>query len=181
MKIQPTELRGVMVIEPEVFLDARGYFLETYNARDFAELGISEQFVQDNQSQSKRGVLRGLHYQVEQAQGKLIRVLQGEIFDVVVDLRPESSSYGKWSGFSLSARELKMIWIPEGFAHGFYTLSETADVAYKATEFYAPEHARVILWNDPDLAVGWPLLGEPILSDQDKAGHSFREFKKPGR
>ena len=180
MKIQPTELQGVMVIEPEVFPDARGYFLETYNARDFAELGISEQFVQDNQSRSKRGVLRGLHYQVEQAQAKLIRVLQGEIFDVVVDLRPESGSYGRWSGFRLSARELKMIWIPKGFAHGFYTLSETADVAYKATEFYAPEHARVILWNDPDLAVRWPLLGEPILSDKDQAGHSFREFRKPG-
>jgi dTDP-4-dehydrorhamnose 3,5-epimerase len=180
MKIQPTELQGVMVIEPEVFPDARGYFLETYNARDFAKLGISEQFVQDNQSQSKRGVLRGLHYQVEQAQAKLIRVLQGEIFDVVLDLRPESGSYGRWSGFRLSARELKMIWIPKGFAHGFYTLSETADVAYKATEFYAPEHARVILWNDPDLAVRWPLLGEPILSEKDQAGHSFREFRKPG-
>jgi len=181
MKIQPTELQGVMVIEPEVLADARGYFLETYNAKDFAKAGISERFVQDNQSQSKRGVLRGLHYQVEQAQGKLIRVLLGEIFDVVVDLRPDSSSYGKWSGFSLSAREQKMIWIPKGFAHGFYTLSETADVAYKATEFYAPQHERVILWKDPDLAIRWPLQGGPILSDKDKAGHSFREFGNPGR
>ena len=178
MKIQPTELRGVVVIEPEVFSDARGHFLETFNAKAFAEAGISEQFVQDNQSRSKRGVLRGLHYQKEQPQGKLIRALQGEIFDVVVDLRPESSTYGKWSGFNLSAREQKSIWIPKGFAHGFYTLSQTADVAYKVTEFYAPQHERVILWNDPDLAIRWPLHGEPILSDKDKTGHSFREFAR---
>jgi dTDP-4-dehydrorhamnose 3,5-epimerase len=180
MKIQLTELPGVIVVEPEVFKDARGYFLETYNAKTFAEAGINEQFVQDNQSQSKRGVLRGLHYQKEQAQGKLIRVLLGEIFDVVVDLRPESRTYGKWSEFNLSARERKMIWIPKGFAHGFYTLSETADVAYKVTEFYAPQHERVILWNDPDLAIRWPLQGEPILSEKDKAGHSFREFRRLG-
>jgi dTDP-4-dehydrorhamnose 3,5-epimerase len=181
MKIELTELPGVIVIEPEVFTDARGYFLETYNAKTFAEAGINEQFVQDNQSLSKRGVLRGLHYQKEQAQGKLIRVLLGEIFDVVVDLRPESGTYGKWSEFNLSAREQKMIWIPKGFAHGFYTLSETADVAYKVTEFYAPQHERVILWNDPDLAIRWPLQGEPILSEKDKAGHSFREFRGFGR
>jgi dTDP-4-dehydrorhamnose 3,5-epimerase len=176
MKIQPTELQGVVVIEPEVYSDARGYFLETFNAKAFAEAGISEQFVQDNQSHSNRGVLRGLHYRQEQAQGKLIHVLLGEIFDVVVDLRPESSTYGKWSGFNLSAREQKTIWIPKGFAHGFYTLSEAADVSYKVTEFYAPQHERVILWNDPDLAIRWPLQGKPILSEKDKAGHSFREF-----
>jgi dTDP-4-dehydrorhamnose 3,5-epimerase len=180
MKIQLTELPGVIVVEPEVFKDARGCFLETYNAKTFAEAGINAQFVQDNQSQSKRGVLRGLHYQKEQAQGKLIRVLLGEIFDVVVDLRPESRTYGKWSEFNLSAREQKMIWIPKGFAHGFYTLSETADVAYKVTEFYAPQHERVILWNDPDLAIRWPLQGEPILSEKDKAGHRFREFRRLG-
>jgi dTDP-4-dehydrorhamnose 3,5-epimerase len=178
MKIQPTELQGVVVIEPQIFSDVRGYFLETFNAKDFAEAGISEQFVQDNQSHSNRGVLRGLHYQQEQAQGKLIRVLAGEIFDVVVDLRQESDTYGKWSGFSLSAKEQKTIWIPKGFAHGFYTLSETANVAYKVTEFYAPQHERVILWNDPDLAIRWPLREEPILSEKDKAGHSFREFGK---
>jgi dTDP-4-dehydrorhamnose 3,5-epimerase len=178
MKIQPTELQGVVAIEPQIFSDVRGYFLETFNAKDFAEAGISEQFVQDNQSHSNRGVLRGLHYQQEQAQGKLIRVLLGEIFDVVVDLRPESSTYGKWSGINLSAREQKTIWIPKGFAHGFYTLSETADVAYKVTEFYAPQDERVILWNDPDLAIRWPLREEPILSEKDKAGHSFREFGK---
>jgi dTDP-4-dehydrorhamnose 3,5-epimerase len=181
MKIQTTELQGVLVIEPEIFSDARGYFLETYNARALAEAGISEQFVQDNQSQSKRGVLRGLHYQHEQAQAKLIRVLHGEIFDVVVDIRAESNSFGKWSAFNLSARENKMVWIPKGFAHGFYTLSETADVAYKVTEFYAPQHERVILWNDPELAIRWPLRGEPILSTKDQAGHPFRELRKSGK
>lgn len=181
MKIQPTRLKGVVVVEPEVFSDTRGYFLETFNAKVFAEAGINEQFVQDNQSHSKRGVLRGLHYQKEQAQGKLIRVLAGEIFDVVVDLRPESSTYGKWSGINLSAMEQKAIWIPKGFAHGFYTLSETADVAYKVTEFYAPQHERVIFWNDPDLAIRWPIRGEPILSEKDKAGHPFREFGRLGR
>src|SRR5260370_10051774 len=140
MKIEPKVLQGVVVIEPEVFSDARGYFLETFNAKAFAEAGINEQFVQDNQSHSKRGVLRGLHYQKEQPQGKLIRVLQGEIFDVVVDLRPESSTYGKWSGFNLSAREQKSISIPKGFAHGFYTLSHTPHVAYNVTEIDAPQH-----------------------------------------
>ena len=180
MKIRSTELNEVVVIEPQVFSDPRGYFLETYNARAFAEAGIVEQFVQDNQSMSKRGVLRGLHYQRENAQGKLIRVLAGEIFDVAVDLRPESSTFGKWSGFSLSAREQTMVWIPKGFAHGFYTLSETAEISYKVTEFYAPGDERVLLWNDPSLAIRWPLQGEPILSEKDKKGHSFREFSKPG-
>ena len=178
MKIHPTELKGVVVIEPEIFSDARGYFLETYNARTFAEAGIGEPFVQDNQSNSKRGVLRGLHYQKKNAQGKLIRVLAGEIFDVVVDLRPNSSTFGRWSGFNLSAREQKIVWIPRGFAHGFYTLSETAEVAYKVTDFYAPEHDRVILWNDPDLAISWPFRGEPILSEKDRAGYFFREFQE---
>jgi dTDP-4-dehydrorhamnose 3,5-epimerase len=178
MRIQPTELEGVVVIEPEVFPDARGYFLETYNAKAFASAGITEQFVQDNQSQSKRGVLRGLHYQVEQAQGKLVRVLAGEIFDVVVDLRLGSKTCGKWSGHNLSAAEEKMIWIPKGFAHGFYTISETAKVAYKVTEYYAPQHERTLLWDDPQLAIVWPFEGKPILSEKDKAGHSFREFCK---
>ena len=180
MKIYPTELKGVAVIEPEVFSDARGYFLETYNARAFMEAGIVERFVQDNQSMSKRGVLRGLHYQRQKAQGKLIRVLAGEIFDVVVDLRPDSSTFGKWSGFNLFAKEQKMVWIPKGFAHGFYTLSETAEVSYKVTEFYAPGDERVLLWNDPDLGIRWPLEGEPIVSEKDKGGHSWREFSKPG-
>ncbi|HWO37767.1 MAG TPA: dTDP-4-dehydrorhamnose 3,5-epimerase [Candidatus Acidoferrum sp.] len=181
MRIHSTELQGVVVIEPDVFSDARGYFLETYNARKFAEAGITEEFVQDNQSQSKRGVLRGLHYQVEQEQGKLIRVVSGEIFDVVVDLRPRSSSFGKWSGFTLSAPEKKMVWIPKGLAHGFYTLSETAEVTYKVTEFYAPQHERTLLWSDPNLGIYWPLQGEPILSEKDKAGHSWTELMKPRR
>ena len=181
MRIHSTELQGVVVIEPDVFSDARGYFLETYNARKFAEAGITEEFVQDNQSQSKRGVLRGLHYQVEQEQGKLIRVMAGEIFDVVVDLRPRSSSFGKWSGFTLSAPEKKMVWIPKGLAHGFYTLSETAEVTYKVTEFYAPQHERTLLWSDPNLGIYWPLQGEPILSEKDKAGHSWTELMKPRR
>lgn len=180
MKIHPTEFKGVVVIEPEIFSDARGYFLETYNVRAFAEAGIGQHFVQDNQSSSKRGVLRGLHYQLENAQGKLVRVLAGEIFDVVVDLRRDSSTFGKWSGFNLSAREQKMVWIPKGFAHGFYTLSETAEVAYKVTDFYAPQHDRVILWNDPDLAIRWPLNGGPILSEKDKAGHIFRDLEMTG-
>ena len=180
MKIHPTELKGVVLIEPEIFSDARGYFLETYNARVFADAGISERFVQDNQSRSNRGVLRGLHYQKEKAQGKLVRVLAGEIFDVVVDIRPDSSTFGQWSGFNLSAEEQKMIWIPTGFAHGFYTVSETAEVAYKVTEYYALQDDRVILWSDPDLAIRWPLVGEPILSEKDKAGHSFRNLRKPG-
>ena len=124
-------------------------------------------------------MLRGLHYQLENAQGKLVRVLAGEIFDVVVDLRRDSSTFGKWSGFNLSAREQKMVWIPKGFAHGFYTLSETAEVAYKVTDFFSPQHDRVSLWNDPDLAIRWPLNGEPILSEKDKKGHYLREFQKP--
>jgi dTDP-4-dehydrorhamnose 3,5-epimerase len=181
MQIHPTDLQGVVVIEPEVFSDARGYFLETYNANTFAEAGITERFVQDNHSQSKRGVLRGLHYQLKLPQGKLIRVLVGEIFDVVVDIRPGSSTFGKWSGFKLSAKERKLIWIPKGLAHGFYTLSESAEVAYKVTEFYAPQHERTLLWNDPDLAIRWPLQGDPILSEKDRAGHSFQEFKKLSR
>lgn len=181
MRIHPTDLKDVVVLEPEIFSDARGYFLETYNARAFAEAGITEPFVQDNQSKSKRGVLRGLHYQKKNAQGKLIRVLAGEIFDVAVDLRPDSSTFGKWTGFNLSATEQKIIWIPRGFAHGFYTLSDTAEVAYKVTDFYAPEDDRVILWNDPDLAISWPFHGEPILSDKDKAGHFLRELEGRGR
>ena len=181
MHFHPTDLQGVVLIEPEVFSDARGFFLETYNEKTFAEAGITERFVQDNQSESKRGVLRGLHYQLEQAQGKLIRVLLGRIFDVVVDIRPGSNTYGKWLGFNLAATEHKMIWIPKGFAHGFYTLSETAEVAYKVTDFYAPQHERTLLWNDPDWAIGWPLEGEPVLSEKDKAGLSFREVRRSGR
>jgi dTDP-4-dehydrorhamnose 3,5-epimerase len=176
MKFCPAELSGIVLIEPEIHDDARGYFLEVFQERRFAEAGIAERFVQDNQSHSKKGVLRGLHYQVGREQGKLIRVLQGMIFDVVVDVRPGSKSFGKWFGVTLAATDSKMIWIPKGFAHGFYTLSETADVAYKVTEFYSPPDDRTLLWNDPDVAIRWPLQGEPILSEKDRAGHSLKQL-----
>lgn len=177
MYIHSTDLEGVVIIEPKVFSDARGCFLEIYNEKSFAEAGITERFVQDNLSHSKRGVLRGLHYQLENAQGKLVRVVDGEIFDVAVDLRPGSKTFGKWTGTHLSAADRKAIWIPKGFAHGFYTLSETADVTYKVTDFYSPKHERALAWNDPDVAIRWPLRGEPILSEKDKAGHSLRAFR----
>ena len=176
MKIIRTEIPEVIILEPPVFADARGFFLETYNERRFATLGISELFVQDNQSYSKRGVLRGLHFQVEQAQGKLVRVVTGEVFDAAVDLRKESATFGKWVGVRLSSARPQMIWIPKGFAHGFYTLSESAEVLYKVTDFYAPQHERTLLWNDSDVAIEWPLQGDPILSDKDRRGMRLREF-----
>jgi dTDP-4-dehydrorhamnose 3,5-epimerase len=180
MKIIQTEIPEVVVFEPRTFADARGYFFEAYNERTFATVGIADRFVQDNQSNSKKGVLRGLHFQVEQAQGKLVRVINGEIFDVAVDLRTGSATLGKWVGVWLSAMSHQMIWIPKGFAHGFYTLSENADVHYKVTDFYAPQQERTLLWNDPDIAISWPLDGEPILSDKDRAGMVFREALKTG-
>jgi dTDP-4-dehydrorhamnose 3,5-epimerase len=175
MKIIQTDLPDVLILEPRRFSDARGYFFEAYNERSFASAGIPEQFVQDNQSHSKKGVLRGLHFQVAQAQGKLVRAINGEIFDVAVDLRRGSPSLGRWIGVRLSAASQQMIWIPKGFAHGFYTLSDSADVHYKVTDFYAPEHERTLLWNDPEIAIDWPLDGEPILSEKDLAGLGFRE------
>jgi dTDP-4-dehydrorhamnose 3,5-epimerase len=175
MQIISTEIPDVLVLEPRVFADSRGFFLETYNERVFSNLGLNLHFVQDNQSHSKQGVLRGLHYQVEQAQGKLVRVLQGEIFDVAVDLRPGSATYGKWVGVHLSSSNNHMIWIPKGFAHGFYTCSETADVLYKVTDFYAPKHERTLIWKDPAVNIKWPLTAEPILSDKDKLGHSLKD------
>ena len=171
MVVHLTDLEGVLLFEPTVHRDARGYFLETYNERAFAEVGIAERFVQDNQSHSHRGVLRGLHYQVEKEQAKLIRVLQGTIFDVVVDLRKESKTFGKWTGVQLAAAEMKAIWIPRGFAHGFYTLSESAEVCYKVTNFYSPESERTLLWNDPQLGIRWPFEGDPLLSEKDRSGH----------
>ncbi len=175
MKIIPTGIPDLLVFEPRTFADARGLFFEVYNERSFASAGIHERFVQDNQSKSKKGVLRGLHFQVEQAQGKLVRAITGEIFDVAVDLRKGSATLGKWAGVRLSAESHQMIWIPKGFAHGFYTLSESADVHYKVTDFYAPQHERTLLWNDPELAIEWPLNGEPILSDKDRAGMRLQE------
>jgi dTDP-4-dehydrorhamnose 3,5-epimerase len=151
----------VLLIEPKVFSDFRGLFLETYNESAFAAIGITERFVQDNQTHSKQGVLRGLHFQVKQGQGKLVRVISGEVFDAAVDLRKGSATFGKWVGVQLSSANHQMVWIPKGFAHGFYTLSESADVVYKVTDFYAPQHERTLLWNDPDVAINWPLHGIP--------------------
>jgi len=176
MKIIPTGIPDVVVLEPRVFSDSRGFFLETYNERRFEELGITERFVQDNQSYSRQGVLRGLHFQVEQAQGKLVRVVAGEVFDVAVDLRKGSATFGKWAGARLSSTNHHMIWIPKGFAHGFYTLSANAEVLYKVTDFYAPQHERTLLWNDPDVGIEWPLKGEPILSDKDRVGVKLKEI-----
>jgi len=177
MKLTETAIPGVLLLEPQVFSDARGFFLEIYNQREFAHMGITERLVQDNQSHSKRNVLRGLHYQSQQPQGKLVRALQGEIFDVAVDLRRDSPTFGKWVAERLSGQNKKILWIPKGCAHGFLTLSETADVAYKVSEFRVPQLERTLLWNDPQLAIDWPLSGEPILSEKDRAGHFFRELE----
>ena len=171
MVVHQTELEGVLILEPAVHGDLRGHFLEAYNERTFAEIGIKERFVQDNQSRSRKGVLRGLHYQVSHAQAKLIRVLQGEVFDVVVDVRAGSPTFGKWTGIRLTAEGSKTIWIPKGFAHGFYTLSEFADVSYKVSDFYRPESEKTLLWSDPDVSIRWPLEGEPVLSEKDRSGH----------
>lgn len=176
MRIIPTNIPDVIILEPAVFTDARGFFLETYHERKFAQLGLNLHFVQDNQSHSIRGVLRGLHYQVERPQGKLVRVLQGEIFDVAVDLRPGSATFGKWVGVPLSSSSQSMLWIPPGFAHGFYTCSGAADVSYKLTDFYTPALERILLWNDPDVGVVWPLDGEPLMSDKDRTGHRLRDL-----
>jgi len=165
-----TSLKDVVVLEPKVFGDARGFFFEAYNETAFRELGLPTRFVQDNQSGSRKGVLRGLHYQLKQPQGKLVRVLQGEIFDVAVDMRRGSAQFGRWFGVTLSAENRKMLWIPPGFAHGFLVTSEFAEVAYKASDFYAPEHERSLLWNDPAIGIEWPLDAEPTLSAKDAAG-----------
>jgi dTDP-4-dehydrorhamnose 3,5-epimerase len=171
----PTTLPGVFVLEPRVFGDERGFFLESYSEKVFVELGIKDRFVQDNHSYSMRNVLRGLHYQIEHAQGKLVRVAQGEILDVAVDLRRSSPSFGKWDAVRLSGSNKKMMWIPAGFAHGFRVISESAHVLYKTTDYYAPEHERTLAWNDPDLNVDWALDGEPTVSAKDQRGTSFRD------
>jgi dTDP-4-dehydrorhamnose 3,5-epimerase len=176
MKIVPTTIPDVFILEPRIFSDVRGFFFESYNEANFVSQGLPGHFVQDNQSFSKQGVLRGLHFQVQQPQGKLVRVLTGKIFDVAVDLRKKSVTFGKWVGVQLSSESQKMIWIPQGFAHGFYTLSEYAEVAYKVTDFYAPQYERTLIWNDPDIAINWPLQGEPILSEKDNAGLSLKVF-----
>jgi len=167
----PTAIAEVLVIEPAVFGDARGAFFESWNRRAFSKLaGRDVDFVQDNHSVSARGVLRGLHYQLHQPQGKLVRVVAGEVFDVVVDLRRSSPTFGRWVGETLSAQNRRMMWVPEGFAHGFLVLSDLAEFLYKTTDYYAPEHERTLLWNDPAIGVTWPLDGAPVLKPKDAAG-----------
>ncbi len=174
VKFTPTPLPGVLLIEPHVFQDDRGFFLESYQKKHFSEAGITFDFVQDNHSKSCQGVLRGLHYQIQQPQGKLLRVVVGEIYDVALDLRRSSPTFGKWFGTYLSAENKQMLWVPPGFAHGFYVTSPQAELLYKATDYYAPQWDRTILWNDPEIRIAWPIHEEtPILSSKDKAGRSF--------
>ena len=172
MKTISSTIPGVILLEPKVFCDSRGYLFESFNQKTFEEaIGLSPRFVQENHSKSIKGVLRGLHYQLPpKAQGKLVRVIHGEIFDAVVDIRKDSPTFGQWLGEMISADNKKQLWIPPGFAHGFLTLSETAEVLYKATDFYAPECERCIAWNDPDIGIEWPLQSQPITSERDQCG-----------
>jgi dTDP-4-dehydrorhamnose 3,5-epimerase len=176
MQVVTTALPDVLILEPKVFGDERGFFFESFNARQFAEAtGLHREFVQDNHSRSAKGVLRGLHYQVQQAQGKLVRVTAGEVFDVAVDLRRSSPTFGQWVGVHLSAENKRQLWVPEGFAHGFVVLSEFAEFLYKTTDYYAPEHERSIRWDDPTLAIDWQLTEAPQLSAKDQAGLNFQD------
>jgi dTDP-4-dehydrorhamnose 3,5-epimerase len=177
MNFTPLALDGVVLITPDVFEDQRGFFMESWNQRKFAAAGIDAPFVQDNHSRSVRGTLRGLHYQLRRPQGKLVRVTAGEVFDVVVDIRRSSPTFGRWLGTTLSAERRQMLWVPPGFAHGFYVLSDCADFLYKCTEFYAPEDERSIRWDDPDIGVEWPLVGgsTPFLSRRDASAGLLRE------
>lgn len=169
MNATPLSIPDVILFEPKVFGDARGFFFESFNHARFDEaVGYRVNFVQDNHSKSSKGVLRGLHYQIQQAQGKLVRVVQGEVFDVAVDLRKSSPTFGRWVGERLSGDNKKQLWVPAGFAHGFVVLSETAEFLYKTTDYYAPAHERSLLWNDPALGIEWPFEGEPVLSDKDR-------------
>ena len=170
MQVTPTAIPDVKLIEPRVFGDARGFFFESYNRRAFANAGIDAEFVQDNHSRSRRGVLRGLHYQIEHAQGKLVRVSAGAVFDVAVDLRRGSPTFGRHVAIELSAENQKMMWIPAGFAHGFLVISEQADFLYKTTDYWCAEHERTLLWNDSALAIRWPLAGAPVMTARDAAG-----------
>ncbi|PSB03073.1 dTDP-4-dehydrorhamnose 3,5-epimerase [Merismopedia glauca] len=176
MKIIPTKIPDVWIIEPRVFADNRGFFYESYNHREFTQkIAPDIQFVQDNHSRSGNGVLRGLHYQIQQPQGKLVRVITGSVFDVAVDLRKSSPNFGDWVGVELTAENKQQLWIPPGFAHGFLVTSPVVEVLYKATDYYAPEHERCILWNDPDIGIDWSGIGEPILSAKDQSGQFLRE------
>jgi len=170
----PTSLPGLFILEPRVFGDERGFFMESYNEQVMVGIGIRERFVQDNHSCSRRNVLRGLHYQIKQAQGKLVRVADGEILDVAVDLRRSSPTFGAWEGVRLSGDNKRMLWMPPGFAHGFRVTSEKAHVLYKATDYYAPESERTLAWNDPELKIDWELEDEPIVSAKDQRGVAFR-------
>jgi dTDP-4-dehydrorhamnose 3,5-epimerase len=170
MNVVKTKIPELLLFEPKVFGDDRGFFFESYNKKVFSDLGLDRNFVQDNHSRSSRGVLRGLHYQLQQTQGKLIRVVAGAVWDVAVDLRRSSPTFGQWVGEELSAKNKRLFWVPEGFAHGFVVLSEFAEVLYKASDFYAPAHEKSLRWNDPDLNITWPLDDEPIISAKDKAG-----------
>jgi dTDP-4-dehydrorhamnose 3,5-epimerase len=177
MDFIPTAIPDVLIVKPTVFGDARGFFMETYRASLYAAAGIDTNFVQDNHSGSGKGTLRGLHYQIRQAQGKLVRAIVGEVFDVAVDLRRGSDTFGKWVGEVLSAENKLQLWVPPGFAHGFYVMSDWAEFVYKVTDYYAPEWERTLLWNDPDLGIDWPLIeGEkPALSGKDRVGKTLRE------
>ncbi|MEM7794679.1 MAG: dTDP-4-dehydrorhamnose 3,5-epimerase [Cyanobacteria bacterium P01_C01_bin.118] len=175
MNVIPTTIPEVLIIEPQIFGDDRGFFCESFNQKKFLdETGLTYQFVQDNHSRSRQNILRGLHYQIEQAQGKLLRVVIGAIYDVAVDIRRNSATFGQWVGVSLSADNHRQLWVPPGFAHGFYVTSPSADVLYKTTDYYAPQHERSILWNDPDLSVDWPLMDvAPVLSAKDQQASPF--------
>jgi dTDP-4-dehydrorhamnose 3,5-epimerase len=176
VKVVRTEIPDVLIFEPKVFGDERGFFFEPYNKRAFREAsGLDVEFVQDNHSRSRSGVLRGLHYQIRQPQGKLVRVSAGEVYDVAVDVRRSSPTFAKWVGFHLDAVSKRMAWIPPGFAHGFLVLSEYAEFLYKTTDYYAPEHERVVRWDDPRLGIAWPLAGEPILAARDAAAPGLAE------
>ncbi|CAD5912999.1 dTDP-4-dehydrorhamnose 3,5-epimerase [Planktothrix tepida] len=176
MNIIPTSIPDVLIIEPKVFGDERGFFFESFNHKVFVEkTGVTSEFVQDNHSRSVKGVLRGLHYQIQQTQGKLLRVVAGEIFDVAVDMRKSSATFGQWVGCILSAENKRQFWVPPGFAHGFLVISDIAEVLYKTTDYYAPQYERSLLWNDPDVGIDWPLNGiTPILSAKDQEGQSLK-------
>ncbi|MBK6280434.1 MAG: dTDP-4-dehydrorhamnose 3,5-epimerase [Gammaproteobacteria bacterium] len=180
MQIITTPIPDVLVLEPRVFGDERGFFFESWNQREFARLGLPAHFVQDNHSKSARGILRGLHYQTQQVQGKLVRVVAGEVFDVAVDMRRGSPTLGRWAGALLSAANRRMMWIPPGFAHGFYVTADSAEFVYKCTDFYAPEHEVALRWDDPAIGIPWPLVDgqPPLLSAKDAAGLSFAEAPK---
>ena len=176
MEAVKTSLQDVLILEPKVFADTRGFFFESFNARRFAELtGVTTPFVQDNHSRSQKGVLRGLHYQIRQPQGKLVRVVAGEVYDVAVDLRRSSPDFGKWTGVTLSAENKRIVWIPAGFAHGFVVLSDSAEFLYKTTDYWAPEHERCIRWNDSSLAITWPVSGDVLVSAKDAQGVAFAD------